>query len=110
MLFCVLFFFSQGHEFCVVVVFGTVCLGLIIVKISVEFHYLGMMKFHFSIKQLMATQKSTNKQLKTETFIQIYYHLDYNFMLIYIDLSMQVIKRKKIFLVQYDYDFAFSLS
>ena len=83
----------------VVVVFGTVCLGLTTVKISVEFHYLAMVKFNFSIKQLMTTQKSTNKQPKNKdfSFIQVQYHLDYNFMLMYIDLLMQVIKTKKYF-------------
>ena len=68
MLFCVLFFFSQGHEFSVVVVFSSFSLGLIIDKISAEFHYLGMVKFNFNNKQLMATQKSTSKQLKNKDF------------------------------------------
>lgn len=83
----------------VVVVFGTVCLGLTTVKISVEFHYLAMVEFNVSIKQLMTTQKSTNKQPKNKdfSFIQVQYHLDYNFMLTYIDLLMQVIKTKKYF-------------
>ena len=57
----------------VVVVFGPVFLGLTTVKISVEFHYLGRVKFNFSIKQLMTTQKSTKKQPKNKdfSFIQV---------------------------------------